>query len=165
MARSEAARLSPAARAELEDIYRRVDQEIASSGVCCWLRGQCCDFEANDHVLYASSAELAYVLEGHPEPFEPTGVECPFWVDGLCTERRRRPLGCRTYYCDERYREPLEAICEKYHGEVRELSERHGITYRYAPFVASLRDLEPRCASLEEASPGDTGQALEGSGS
>ena len=141
-AKESTTRLDATARAELEAIYRRVDREISSTGVRCWLRGVCCDFEAQDHRLYASSPELAYVREAHPEPFPPEGVLCPFWKGGMCTERERRPLGCRTYFCDERYRSLTEAIHEKYHAEIRALSERHSIDYSYELFVAALRTRE-----------------------
>ena len=131
--------LSNDARRELEEIYRQVDDEIAASGVVCWLRGECCDFEKSDHVLYASSVELNYVRETHDEKFAADSVLCPFWSDGLCVERQRRPLGCRTFFCDPAYKTEVEAIYEKYHRLLQELSRRHGIPYVYKPFVAALR--------------------------
>ena len=48
--------LSPDARRELEEVYREVDREIASTGVQCWLRGKCCNFEVSDQVLQKLSA-------------------------------------------------------------------------------------------------------------
>jgi Fe-S-cluster containining protein len=132
-------RLPAGAREELLKLYREVDQEIRATGAVCWLRGDCCDFERSDHRLYASSLEIAFVQERYPEPFPSGSVLCPFWRERKCTERERRPLGCRTYFCDGRFRGQLEAIYEKYHRQLRELSARHGIEYRYGPFVKALR--------------------------
>lgn len=132
--------LRPADREALEAIYRRVDDEVEQSGVKCWLRGECCDFEKMEHTLYASSLETAYLKEKHPEPFSSDSVLCPFWKEGLCVERDRRPLGCRTYFCDGNYSQQLQAIYEKYHAEIRELSQRCGIPYSYEPFVAAMRN-------------------------
>jgi Fe-S-cluster containining protein len=132
--------LNPAAREALEALYREVDAEVASTRAVCWLRGDCCDFEHSEHVLYVSSLELAYVREGHPEPFAAGSVLCPFWKGDLCTERRRRPLGCRTYFCDPAFREELERIHEKYHARLKRIAEEHDLEYRYEPFVAVLRE-------------------------
>ncbi len=136
---SQSASLPAGAREALEAIYRRVDREIESTGVACWLRGRCCDFDTSEHVLFASSVELAHVREKHPERFEPGGTLCPFWKDGLCVERERRPLGCRTYHCDRGYRGRVEAIHERYHGEIRAFAERFDLAYLYEPFVPALR--------------------------
>jgi Fe-S-cluster containining protein len=124
---------------EIEEVYRQVDEEIRATGAVCWLRGDCCDFEASPHKLYASSIEIAYVKDRYPDPFPLGSVLCPFWKDRKCTERERRPLGCRTYFCDVRFRDQLEAIYEKHHRKIREIADRHGLEYRYEPFVAALR--------------------------
>jgi Fe-S-cluster containining protein len=134
------------ARMELEAIYRDVDAATRSLGVGCWARGDCCDFDRCDHVLYASSVELAYVREKHPEAFPAHDALCPFWKEGKCTERERRPLGCRTYFCDRRYRNELEALHESHYRRIRDLAARLGLAWAYAPFVASLRDASGRQA-------------------
>ncbi len=131
--------LSAEAAAALEDIYRRVDKEVSGSGVECWQRGDCCNFEKVDHTLFASSLEVGYVKEKHPAPFPAGSILCPFWEEGLCVERERRPLGCRTYFCDGNYSRQLQAIYEKHHAEIRKLAERFELPYSYGPFVAALR--------------------------
>jgi len=133
-------RLSDAARAELEAIYARVDEAIRATGAVCILRGDCCDFPRQEHRLWASSVEIAWVREKHPSPFPPRDELCPFWKEGLCTERERRPLGCRTYFCDPRTRDATEAVYERFHEEIRALADRHGLPYRYEDFVAALRE-------------------------
>ena len=128
----------------LENLYRRVDEEVGKSGVECWLSGNCCNFEKVDHTLFASNLEVGYVQEKHPEAFPAGSILCPFWKEGMCVERERRPLGCRTYFCDGSYSEPLQAIYEKYHAEIRKLAERFEIPYSYKPFVAALRTRDDR---------------------
>lgn len=127
------------ARAELEAIYRDVDAEITSTGVRCDSSGVCCDFENVPHLLYASTVEIRYVKELHSVDFEPGSKLCPFWIDGLCLNRERRPLGCRTYFCDEDYRNVLEAIYEKHYARVREIARRFDFEWAYVSFVDAMR--------------------------
>jgi Fe-S-cluster containining protein len=131
--------LPSALREALAALYLEVDEAIVASGAVCWLRGDCCDFERTDHRLYASSLEIAYVREARPEPFAAEGVLCPFWKAGRCTERERRPLGCRTYFCDPRVKLETEALYERFHSRLKALCEAHGFPYAYLPFVSALR--------------------------
>lgn len=126
-------------REELEKAYRELQGDLAALGVTCWMRGHCCDFERSDHRLYASSVELAYVLEAHTRPLPFSGRLCPFWKEGRCTERERRPLGCRTYFCDERYRDRLEDLYETYYARLKAAAVRAGFGWSYEPFVDSLK--------------------------
>ncbi|MBI4583646.1 MAG: hypothetical protein HY717_06460 [Planctomycetes bacterium] len=130
---------SAALRQEIEALYRDLEAEIRAAGVACWQRGDCCDFERSDHLLYASTLEIAHVQELHPRPFSPGSKLCPFWIDGLCTLRERRPLGCRTYFCDRRFQEKLHALYEKYHRRIKVLAARHRAPWVYLPFVDALR--------------------------
>jgi Fe-S-cluster containining protein len=132
--------LPDSARSELERIYREADAEIAATGVRCDSSGVCCDFENVPHLLYASTVEISHVKELHPKSFEPGSKLCPFWIDRQCMSRERRPLGCRTYYCDERYRDVLEDIYEKYYRQIRQIAEKHGMDWSYVGFVDALRD-------------------------
>ena len=127
---------------ELEAIYQELDSEVRALGVACWARGDCCDFERCDHRLYASSVEIAHVSAKRGQDFPRGSVLCPFWLDGICTERERRPLGCRTYFCDRRYKVPLEALYEKHYRRIQRAAEAHGYAFRYEPFVAALRSGE-----------------------
>lgn len=136
-----------ALRQELEAIYRQVDAEVQATGVTCWVRGLCCDFEKLEHVLYASSIELAFAEEALPPGLEPAGRLCPFWRDRLCTLRERRPLGCRTYFCDARGRDRREDIYERYYDRLKALARRLGLPWTYQPFVESLRRLSGGGAS------------------
>lgn len=130
--------LSPELRNELESIYRDVETELTQSGVTCWLSGQCCDFERSDHQLFASSVEVAYVQEKHGDAIEATAPLCPFWKAGRCTERERRPLGCRTYFCDDRHHDDLLALYERYYQRLRRAAVLEGFEWKYAPFVDEI---------------------------
>lgn len=131
--------LDPSLRDDLEALLRDLDREIASIGAGCWQHGACCDFERSGHVLFACELEIAYVREKHPTPFPPDSRLCPFWREGRCTERERRPLGCRTYFCDRRYRALFEALHEKYLALISCLARRAGLPRGYRPFVEALR--------------------------
>ena len=61
----------------LEKLYRRVDKEISESGVECWLRGDCCDFEKVDHTLFASSLSLNTSGKNTPSPSPPITHSAP----------------------------------------------------------------------------------------
>lgn len=131
--------LPAALRDEVEAVYRDVDQAVRALGVACWVRGDCCDFERSEHRLYASTVEIAYTREKHPAPFPGGSVLCPFWRQGKCTERERRPLGCRTYFCDARYRDQLQDLYEQGHRRLRRAAERHDFPWAYVPFAGALR--------------------------
>lgn len=124
---------------ELEAVYAELSRDVDALGVGCWIRGDCCDFDRMDHRLYASSLEVAYVLEKHPEPLEDRGSLCPFWREGKCTERERRPLGCRTHFCDRRHRVQLEAMHERMYARLRSAAARSAYEWRYDLFVDALR--------------------------
>jgi hypothetical protein len=151
-------RISPEVRASLEEIYREVDREVESLGAVCWARGDCCDFDRVDHKLYATWIEVAHVRDKHPEEFAAGSRLCPFWREGKCTERERRPLGCRTHFCDARYRDQLEAIHERHHGRLREIVRQHDLPWAYADFIEVLRSPAPE----PEATPGETSHSAPG---
>jgi Fe-S-cluster containining protein len=148
------------------EILARVDAEIAERRPVCRASGRCCRFEEYGHRLYVSTAELLHFAHHHvrttpaveaqnapsPEPsrrtvslaqfFEnPAPAGCPYQVDGLCTAREARPLGCRIYFCDETAQRWQEAVYEKYHGEFKALHERLRLPYRYIEWRAALKEL------------------------
>lgn len=135
----------PTALREIARLYREIDGEVQALGVGCWAHGDCCDFRRFDHKLMASSLEISYVKEGHPERLESSSSLCPFWKAGKCTERERRPLGCRTFFCDKRYRQILEDLHEKYHRRLRQIAQDHACPWSYELFVDALcRPEDPR---------------------
>lgn len=137
-----AGELSAETQDRISLLYSELEREVRALGVGCWVRGDCCDFDRVDHQLFASSLEIAHVRAKHPAPFPADSRLCPFWLDGRCTERERRPLGCRTYFCDRRYKEQLEALYETYHRRLRTLAASEGLPWAYLPFVTALRTEE-----------------------
>jgi len=126
---------------ELRELYERVDAEIAARNPRCELSGRCCDFPRSGHRLYATDIETALAVQarGGVVPPAASGL-CPWWVDGRCTNREGRPLGCRLYFCDPSWKDEMTAAYERWHGELKALHARHALPYRYAEFTAALRE-------------------------
>lgn len=127
--------------AELEALYAELDAEVRSTAVRCDLRGVCCDFEKAGHVLYATDVEVEFARRnGGAHPPEAAPTACPFFQRARCTLRDGRPLGCRVYFCDPAYADAMHELAERYHRRVVQLHEAHGVAYRYAPFVRTIRE-------------------------
>lgn len=124
--------------AELEAIYDEVRREVASNKPVCVASGRCCRFEEYGHRLYVTGFEAAYTLarltsaltRGALDAAKEAGG-CPFQVENLCTVHAIKPLGCRTYYCDETAQEWQKDLTERMLGKIRALHDRHGLEYRY----------------------------------
>ena len=130
------------ARAELAALYERLEAELEVRRPRCELSGRCCDFATSGHRLYATDLESAYARAATGgAPAAPSG-SCPWYVDGLCRNRSGRPLGCRVYFCDPGWAAEMPGVYERYHAELRALHERHGLSYRYRPFVEAAREEE-----------------------
>ena len=125
--------------AALEALYEKVESITSKSGALCLARGLCCRFEQAGHELWATGLEAdyaAYREPNAPAPEEPG--RCPYHVDGRCTARAARALGCRTYYCDPRLNRALEEEHELLLGEVRRIERETGYPPSYAPFPGLL---------------------------
>lgn len=132
--------LGAAAARELRELYARVDAEIAARNPLCELSGRCCDFPRSGHRLYATEAEVDFAVQarGGAIPAVASGL-CPWWVDGRCTNRDGRPLGCRLYFCDPGWKDEMTAAYERWHAELKALHARHGLPYRYVEFTGALQ--------------------------
>ncbi len=120
--------------------YEEVDAEIAARGPTCWNRGDCCKFDAYDHNLFVTSVELTYFATGKQDDRrrpEDDG-SCPYQIDGRCTAREHRPLGCRVFFCDpnaKNWQGPLyEARLKQFH----QLGAELGVDYRYVEWLSAL---------------------------
>lgn len=133
-----------AAFSQLEALYARVDAEVASHAPRCEMSGRCCDFPASGQRLFASDLESAFALDraGGEVPAADSGL-CPWWVDGLCSLRDGRPLGCRLYFCDPAWADTMPLVYERAHAEIRALHSEHGLGYAYGLFVERVRELPP----------------------
>jgi len=123
--------------AQLEALYAELEAELAALAPRCELSGFCCRFEEAEHDLYATGLEADFAAERHPEAPAPEAEgRCPYHVAGRCQAREGRPLGCRTYYCDDSKREALESLHESYLARVRELESSLGYPASYGLFTA-----------------------------
>jgi len=126
----------------LAGLYARLDDEIAAAGATCDACGLCCDFQRAGHRLYASTMELALLWSVRPAGADPPpSLQCPYQVEGACTARSRRPLGCRVHFCRPPSEQWCEQVYERYHRDIGALHERHDIPYRYVELTAALAEL------------------------
>ncbi len=141
-------------------LYVELDRRIADHHPVCRNRGVCCKFGAYGHRLMVTPLELDYFRSRHPDVPVPTGsppagaaaatvlpvlhesaaATCPYQIDGMCSTRHGRPLGCRVFFCEsvnEGWQEPLT---EWALARLRRLHDLHGITYRYQEWLSALAD-------------------------
>lgn len=125
--------------AALEALYVELDAAVAAHQPLCVRSGLCCRFEEAGHELWATPLEADYAAHRHPDAPPPAAPgRCPYHVDGVCTARAGRALGCRTYYCDARTSADLEALHERFLARVRALERELDYPAGYAPFPALL---------------------------
>ncbi|MFN0051717.1 MAG: hypothetical protein ACKV0T_05975 [Planctomycetales bacterium] len=138
----------------LPALYQAVDGEIAAAAPVCQVSGRCCRFREYGHTLFLSRPEAELLLEpGLPANAVIDEGSCPFQVQGLCTARERRPLGCRVYFCDPGYRETGEEITERYIRRLKQLHDETGTPWDYRPLHHFLRELTPPDDSLGKSAP------------
>jgi hypothetical protein len=136
--------MTPELRAQVLAVYAAADAAVAAAGPRCEASGRCCRFKEYGHTLFISNLEAEVLLEAAPPYSQPvSGDGCPFQVNNLCTAREPRPLGCRVYFCDPAYTETGSAISETYLRKLKELAERHGTGWQYAPLHHFLNEAEP----------------------
>ena len=121
-------------RERLLAIYDDLAAEIAKAAPVCELSGRCCRFKEYGHTLFISRPEADLLLEeGLPENAVVDEASCPFQINGLCTARERRPLGCRVYYCDPKYFGTGEALSEVFISRLKQLHEQTDTPWEYRP--------------------------------
>jgi hypothetical protein len=129
--------------ARMDAFYVEVDQAIAENQPICLNRGKCCHFAAFGHRLYVSSVELAYFLRHARHDWRTPGEssDCPYQIDGVCTARPFRPLGCRIFFCDPESQDWQGPEYERRLIELRAIGVGFGIDYRYIEWLSALREL------------------------
>ena len=121
-------------RQRVLELYREADAAVAAAGPICVASGRCCRFKEYGHTLFISRPEAELLLEQPlPENARLDESGCPFQVNGLCTARDRRPLGCRIYFCDPKYAGTGEALSERYISRLKQLHEKTGTAWDYRP--------------------------------
>ena len=131
----------PSLPAGLANIYRAVDAEVQGLDATCMGGGVCCRFDIVDHRLYATTAEVAYLLAGGPPPQAAQPGRCPYQVGPRCTARERRPLGCRIYFCCPQAGEATHALYGRFHELICCLHNELGIDYQYVELTGALAGL------------------------
>ena len=123
-----------ALRDALLAIYDDLAADIARAAPVCELSGRCCRFKEYGHTLFLSRPEAELLLEhGLPANAVVDEAGCPFQINGLCTARERRPLGCRVYYCDPNYAGVGEVLSERYVGRLKQLHDAGMTPWDYRP--------------------------------
>lgn len=115
-------------------IYTDLQSDVARAAPVCDLSGRCCRFKEYGHTLFISRPEAELLLEvPFPEGLVVDEGGCPYQVNGLCTARDRRPLGCRAYYCDPNYAGVGELLSERYIARLKQLHQATGTPWEYRP--------------------------------
>ncbi|WP_206108182.1 hypothetical protein [Paludisphaera soli] len=134
--------LAAEARGPLAILYKDLEGEVSEVGPVCQLSGRCCRFEEYGHTLFLSAPEAAVLIADAPPPVRPLdeGLTCP-WQDlqGRCTAREARPLGCRVYYCDPVFDEHAPRLTEHFLGRLKALVDAEEWPWDYAPLHRHLR--------------------------
>lgn len=134
---------------ELKALYSRLGDEIAGLKPRCDACGMCCNFATFDHVLYASSIEVDYLLKNTPVPdFNIKNNVCPYLKYKRCSIRDSRMLACRTFYCRDQFKIATQALHEKYHKLIKELYSKYNKKWKYRPFLSQLLEAKEKRASV-----------------
>ncbi len=135
--------MDPELRTRVLEVYTAVDAAVAEAGPRCVASGRCCRFAEYGHTLFLSQLEADILLETAPAYAKPVGRDfCPFQVEGLCTARDSRPLGCRIYFCDPGYQETQNAITEEAVAKLKAIADEFDAGWNYAPLHVLLNAAE-----------------------
>ena len=147
--------MTEALRRAVLDVYAAVDRAVAAARPRCDSSGRCCRFKEYGHTLFISHFEAELLLETAPHFEQPASADCcPFQVQGLCTARDERPLGCRIYFCDPTYQETSNRITEDALSQLKRIADEHDAGWRYAPLHAFLNESErPALARRDTMTP------------
>lgn len=129
---------------KLASLYEALDQESEHLRLRCKTCGECCHFEKQEHILYASQLEIDYFLWGvknnNIETTKDMPVErCLFQEENVCNAHKFRPLGCRTFFCTDKNSFILEDLSNRFHGALKKIHIENNLEWQYKPFVAEIR--------------------------
>lgn len=142
--------------AEMAALYHEVDGAIAARNPVCTNRGACCKFGEYGHKLYVTDVELAFFVHGQSSNWKPVGSPhaCPYQVEGVCTAREHRPLGCRIFFCDPAAQGWQGPQYERFLDRLKRLGEKHGVAYQYRDWLSALAEVPlPKGATAASANP------------
>jgi hypothetical protein len=143
-------------RRELARLYAELDAEIAGHAPRCDVSGRCCRFEEYGHTLFLSRSEAEWLFEpGLPAGTELNRAGCPWQVEGKCTARERRPIGCRVYFCDPAFEDRMGPISERYLARLKELHGAFKRPWDYRPLYR-FDELAHRPEDVGQGGAGET---------
>lgn len=128
--------------ARMRAFYMEMDAAIAAHRPVCINRGACCKFGQFGHKLYVTLAEVTYfVREQRAAGLKPVENDetCPYQVDGQCTAREHRPLGCRIFFCDPAAKAWQPDEYEQGLATLKQIGAEFDIPYRYGEWLGMLR--------------------------
>jgi Fe-S-cluster containining protein len=134
-----------AALADLGRLYDELAAELPRYRFTCAASGDCCDFDAFGHRLYATTLEAEWFFRNSPrQRANQNPRHCPAWgADRLCKARDGRMLGCRTFFCGTDGKDDPNEVYERYYRRVKEIHERHGLPFRYDDVVRWAQERRP----------------------
>lgn len=143
------------AHAALAALYAELDSQCEPARQRCRACGQCCHFDAVDHILYATELEVSYLRQGAAgvEPDAVPAGRCPYQRGATCRVHPWRPLGCRLFFCQGQgppapgLAAAEEALSARLHAALRGLHTAHDLAWTYQPFLAQLAP--PGCAPCD----------------
>jgi len=127
--------------AEVDAIYRWVDEQVTGLNQPCDACGECCDFERFGHRLFVTMPELIHFQHAvGPEIKVMSSGVCPYRIDGKCTVYPYRFSGCRIFACKGNA-EKQNALCEQAIGKFKALCNPYQIPYHYVYLKPGLEML------------------------
>jgi Fe-S-cluster containining protein len=130
-------------------VYHEVDAVIAAAKPRCDASGRCCRFMEYGHTLFLTAFEAEILLESAAEYHRPvTRDGCPFQIEGKCTARQTRPLGCRIYFCDPEFQDQQGPITEHALAQLKKIAEDEQTGWHYAPLHVFLNDWPVAAAGM-----------------
>ena len=139
---------------DLELLLQELDHEVRDLGARCWLSGDCCNFDEAGHRLFTSEIEARRFAKGvDVAARDPASRTCPALKDRRCTAREHRPLACRTYFCDPRFKDRVNDLTERYTTRLKWLHEKHGLPWDYRDFRDHLARITTSLSNV--SSPGN----------
>ena len=154
--------MTDAVRQSVLAVYAAADAAIAAAAPRCDASGRCCRFTEYGHTLFISAFEAELLLAGAPiykeGPFSRDG--CPYQVNGLCTAREHRPLGCRIYFCDPSFQSRMAEITEEAIAALKRIANEHDTGWHYAPLHHFLNQLAPPAPPADTMTPTRTSLPL-----
>jgi Fe-S-cluster containining protein len=133
---------------QLQIFHQHADEVIAAHQPRCELSGRCCRFDEYGHTLFLARSEAEILLQdGIPPDSEISTASCPFQINNLCTAREKRPLGCRTYFCDPEYQDAMPDVSEALIRELKTLHDQADVAWEYRPLVHYLREYQSKLSA------------------